>query len=164
MVDYVEADKSAVACGAEAFPENPICGQIFTRPDLGKAYMYIVDKWVQISGTISQQFGGPLVSATAPGGGATYIVCRAYFPGSTKVGIPTKIYVGSYISSGSYTITIHDMTNDAQIAEVTGQSNTSMALIDMGTLSNIPEGQAIFQIRMTFAGVTGYNAGGLIEW
>lgn len=48
----------------------------------------------------------------------------------------------------SYSARIYDITNDLVIAEVTGLSNDTAAIIDFGAISNLPTGNAIFEIQM----------------
>ena len=45
------------------------------------------------------------------------------------------------------TIRIYDLTNTTIIGEVIGISNISSAIIDLGTLSNLPTGEVMFEVQ-----------------
>ncbi len=90
------------------------------------------------------------------------------FLGTDKEGTPTKIYVNAYkIGGTTYNIRIQDITNGNTIAEVTGLSNTTEGIQDLGTISNLPTGQARWELQLQRVGVPPGNivsSGGLIEW
>lgn len=113
-----------------------------------------------------QQFGGALVAGAVNTTGS--IFCRLYFAGTTKMGTPTKVYAYCYSDGSSYDITLYDQTNSQTIATLNGQTNTVGALLDLGTLSNLPTGQAILRIELkkTSGGgtIAVANAGGIVEW
>jgi len=90
------------------------------------------------------------------------------FQGTTKMGTPSKIYVNAFMAGGgtSYDLRIIDKTNgDAVICETTGKTNTAEQIIDLGTLSNLPTGQALWhlQVKKTGGG-SARTSGGVIEW
>lgn len=92
---------------------------------------------------------------------------KIIFPGTTKMGTPTGIFVNAYSNASSYDIRIRDVTNGNTIAELTGQTNTSYAMKDLGTLSNLPAGRAVFEVQLLISGGFGkdaYSSGGIIEW
>jgi hypothetical protein len=81
---------------------------------------------------------------------STYEV-QAYgrFPGSTATGTPTSIKIGVWNSdsAGRISVKIYDRTNGNTIAEKTNIAGTSPQMIDMGTLSNVPTGAALFEVQ-----------------
>lgn len=84
-------------------------------------------------------------SATYAGGELS----RFCFPGSTKRGTPSTIKIIAYTDAGKFfDMRIQDVTNANTICEVTNQTNTAPAIIDMGTISNIPAGEAIFELQL----------------
>lgn len=75
-------------------------------------------------------------------------VARFVFQGSTIVSVPSKIEViGSVSILGNSSIRLFDVTNSTVIAEVTGITSLTPIVIDLGTISNIPAGQSIFEIQ-----------------
>jgi hypothetical protein len=83
---------------------------------------------------------------------------KAYinFPGSTAVGTPTAIKSLVWNDSGSgSSIRIYDRTNSNIIAELTSFSGSSPQLLDLGTLSNVPTGQAVFEVQTKKGGSAG---------
>jgi hypothetical protein len=79
----------------------------------------------------------------------SYVTLASFiYRGSASIGEFTEINVSSFLDGGtSYSIRIFDLTNTLQIAEITGQTNVTLQIISMGTLSNIPTGPAILQIQ-----------------
>jgi len=93
------------------------------------------------------------------------------FPGTTKMGTPTKIYGNAYKESNptSYNLRIQDITNGQTIASVTGLTNTTEAIQDLGALSNLPTGQARWELQVQRVGgvippLDVHTSGGVIEW
>jgi len=70
------------------------------------------------------------------------------FPGTTNFGTPTKIKI---ISKGDsieeIDIKIEDSTHSLTIVEKTGLIHTVFTITDLGTLSNLPTDEAIFEIQ-----------------
>jgi len=86
---------------------------------------------------------------------ATYeSVGHFIFSGSNKVGIPKKIKATVFIEkiSSPANIRIRDITNSNTIAEKTNITNTLEEIIDLGNISNIPTGEAIFEIQTNTTG------------
>jgi len=71
------------------------------------------------------------------------------FKGSNIVGVPSKIKVLESASSAvsTHDIRIYDITNAQVIAEITGLTNMSFQLTDLGAISNIPTGPAIWELQ-----------------
>jgi hypothetical protein len=81
--------------------------------------------------------------------GVNYTVLdRIRFAG-TGTRVPSAIHIIAEIDSGSTgDIRIYDVTNALVVAEKTGIANTSWALIDLGTLSNLSTTPVIWEIQM----------------
>ena len=64
-----------------------------------------------------------------------------------------KILAVAHLDSGvtSYSIRIFDFTNNNTVAEATG-SSVNEAIIDLGTISNVPAGRSIFEIQVKKTG------------
>lgn len=79
----------------------------------------------------------------------SYITIGEFIYSGTSVeGAITAFYATAHIDTGaSYDLRVYDSTNALVIAEVTGLSNNTQAVQNLGTVSNLPSGQAIFQIQ-----------------
>lgn len=90
---------------------------------------------------------------------AAYVLAARFpFLGSTLMGTPVAIkIVGGFIGTGTGDFRIQDVTNALTVAEITGVSTTNPAILDMGTLSNIPAPQAVWEIQLLRATGTGGN-------
>jgi hypothetical protein len=86
-------------------------------------------------------------SATAA---AYSTVSRFIFRGSTIHGTPTNAKAIAWISSSSQTgrVRLYDITNSLTIATSGTFNNTTGAIIDLGTISNVPTGDAIFEVQI----------------
>lgn len=70
------------------------------------------------------------------------------FRGTSIVGVPTKMTAVAYSDGGeAFSIRVRDTTNSTNIVTRAGLTNTSSAIIDLGTISNLPSGEAIFAIQ-----------------
>ena len=80
---------------------------------------------------------------------ATYLAVKRFiFPGSTAWATPSAIKVGVEVDAGdSMDIRIWDLTNSLAIATKTGITNTTWAIVDLGTVSNVPTAQALWEIQ-----------------
>ena len=69
-------------------------------------------------------------------------------PGESIANI-TAIKILGKMTSGadSYSVRVYDSTNSNIIAEKTGLTNTSNSITDLGTLANLPDDEAIFEIQ-----------------
>jgi len=94
---------------------------------------------------------------------ASYItICQFIFRGSFYNGIPTNIKIIGYVTAtASGSVRLYDVTSSLVIAEKTGIINTTASIINLGTISNIPEEESIveLQIKTTkpFIYVSGLN-------
>lgn len=82
------------------------------------------------------------------------LVAKVEYLGSDVLGVPDTIDLNAWNDGGtSISIEIQDITNGNQIAEATLITSSSEANIeDLGTLSNVPTGPAVFEIRMLLVG------------
>ena len=87
------------------------------------------------------------------GGGFSYSVqARFVFGGADKLGIPSAINALTNASVGVTTwVKIYDATNDQIVAEGSAD-HTAYGIFDLGTLSNIPEEKAIFEVQIKRVG------------
>ena len=109
-----------------------------------------------VSATTPQSFSFPRNNSDfLQENSATYVsVAKFIYTGSSVLGIPTTIKANAWNDGGtSISIQIFDVTNGAQIAEVTGVISAAADNIqDLGALSNIPLSQAVFEIRILLVG------------
>lgn len=77
------------------------------------------------------------------------------FPGTIYWRNPSHIQVISVMDTGgtSYDVKIYNVTNNNQIA-ITNLNNTEEMINDLGTLSNLPESPAIFEVHAKVNGNT----------
>lgn len=82
---------------------------------------------------------------------SVYVV-RAYiiYRGSNNIGIINKIKALAWVKDGAKPgdIKIYDVTNGNTIVEFTGIANELPAIIDLGTLSNMPVDEAVFEVHL----------------
>ncbi len=82
------------------------------------------------------------------------------FDGTTELGVPTKILaVAQMTGATDYSIRVFDETNSLVIAELTGQTNTVPSIVNLGSLTNLPTGPAVFSIQMLRTGTGSQSAG-----
>jgi len=75
------------------------------------------------------------------------VITRFVFRGTKQMGIPSKIKLVACVESGGQgDLRIYDYTNAETIAAVTNITNTGLEIIDMGSLSNLPEDMAILEV------------------
>lgn len=87
----------------------------------------------------------------AEGGTSYTVVAYVHYKGSIAEGTITAIKIIASMDGATDTgsIKIYDSTNSLTIAEnVNGISGTTAAIYDLGTISNIPTGAAIFEIQV----------------
>ena len=93
----------------------------------------------------------------------TYVTLSCYDFRGTDIVLPLSIKVIMWADEGKgIGCKIYDMTNDTTIAEVADQTgNTAPTLIDLGTLSNLSAGAAIWEVmfkKSSGVGGTAYTA------
>lgn len=71
------------------------------------------------------------------------------FCGTAVAGSPTNIKIIAHIEKAEdlCSVRIYDVTNSKVICEKTGINNTASQVIDLGTLSNLPTAEAVFEIQ-----------------
>ena len=85
----------------------------------------------------------------------TYVKAQGFiFAGSNSVGPPTSIKALSKVSNASLTgdVRIQDVTNSLTICEVTGIADTTYTIKDLGTISNVPAAESIWEIQLRHPG------------
>jgi len=77
------------------------------------------------------------------------VLTRFIFKGTTKLGSPTNIKAIVHVKTAAKPgdVRIYDLTNANVICEVTGISSLVPILVDLGTLSNLPSGEAMFEVQ-----------------
>lgn len=116
-------------------------------------------------------FGGEPLS-TQQGSYTTFY--HFVFPGTTKMGTPSaiKVLLAEINNPSSVRVRIRDITNSNTIAEQTGltpPTYPNLTIQDMGTLSNLPSGEAIFLVEASRVGGGGPGnlvvlSGGEVQW
>lgn len=72
------------------------------------------------------------------------------YSGSDSIGTIDYIDILGYMDSSntSYDVKIVNISNNTIIAEKTGLKNDTIQKIDMGTISNVPTSEAIFELQL----------------
>lgn len=78
------------------------------------------------------------------------------YPGTDKMRLIIEIVAIVYDATAAttYDLRLYDATNGLVIAEVTGQHNTSEAMVNLGTIANLPAGGAIFEVQARVSATT----------
>ena len=138
--------------------------------DEAETYQYVGSAWHLGTGnprTVDFQYFssiGPFVSCTAT---SYETLGRWEFAGSTRMGVPIKISGIIWRNSGAnpVDIRVYDRDNLTTIAEYTGLTSEDIAAVDLGTISNVPNDPAIWEIQMkTGVGTTGRMSSLQIQW
>lgn len=85
------------------------------------------------------------------------VLARFIFPGTTNLGTINNIKIISRRNSdaSSYSARVWNFSNATQICEATGLTNTTRAIVNLGTLSNLPSSQSIFEVQLRRVGGDG---------
>jgi hypothetical protein len=76
------------------------------------------------------------------------VLTSVIFPGSDVVGTPTTIKLLKEIDTDkACTVQVYDATNGGVVAE-TSIGGTAREIVDLGVLSNIPTGEAEWQVKV----------------
>lgn len=86
-----------------------------------------------------------------------YPAAQFVHPGRGGTGTPTVIEAAAYESNGAYTysLQIYDVTNALAIAEVTGLTNTTVGIVNLGVVSNVSNSSAIWQVNIKTSNALG---------
>lgn len=86
--------------------------------------------------------------------GTNVVMGRVIFPGTSNWKTPATIKANCWCNSpGTYDIKIYDATNALFIVSLLLQTNSGVTdIVDLGTLSNLPSGEAVFEIWMSAVG------------
>lgn len=74
------------------------------------------------------------------------ILAKFIFSGTVETGVPNAISILAFTSAASGDIRIFDSTNALTIAEK-NLTNATQEILDMGSLTNLPGGEAVFEIQ-----------------
>lgn len=79
------------------------------------------------------------------------------FPGTNNVAGPSAVHVIGKMAgpATSWDVRLRDLTNSLTIAEATGFTNTVNQIKDLGTVSNVPATEAIWQLEALRGGASG---------
>lgn len=91
---------------------------------------------------------------------ATYVQAGVFrFGGTTTLGTPTKIKAVGWkdAATTSWDVQVLDITNSLTIVTKTGNTGNSPEIVDLGTLSNLPTAEAMFEVQIKRTGGTGGN-------
>lgn len=69
------------------------------------------------------------------------------FPGTDFLGLPTNCKVIYRTTTTIADIRVQDVSNTNTICSVTGVSNAVDTIVDLGTISNLPTGEALFELQ-----------------
>lgn len=137
VVDIIFED--VLSGGDETILNTTISNHIPQTGTRKVSFFRYTPKTTKTNSTVYQRIGGPFK-----------------YNGSLEMGPINQVEVISNMDSGmtSYSVRLYDATNETIIAEITGQTNTLEELINLGTISNIPEEEAIFEIHVKRVGGT----------
>jgi hypothetical protein len=91
-----------------------------------------------------QWIGGAEISKTS-GSYAHYFSFT--YSGTIMFNLTSIHVIAKHSSASDYSVRIYDLTNAKVICEITGQTNSVKAIKNMGTLSNLPTGESIWEIQ-----------------
>jgi hypothetical protein len=136
-------------------PTTPINGDTGYNSTTNKFEFYENGEWKNLgSGASSGYFQNVTLSDSSnpylqTTNNSYTVLSRCIFPGSSVVSL-TKILASVSTISGSYSldIRIYDITNSLVIAEKLTITSTTVTIHDLGTISNVPVNQAIFEIQL----------------
>jgi len=137
VVDLVFVD--VLSGGDETILDTVVANHV---PVIGPSkYIYYTytPKTTKTNSTVYQRIGGPF-----------------RYGGANFMGTINQIEVISHMDTGmtSYSVRLYDSTNEAIIAEATGLTNLLEGIVDLGTISDVPDEEAIFEIHAKRVGGT----------
>jgi len=94
------------------------------------------------------------------------ILSRFIFKGTTVLGSPNNIKVSAHVKTvlKPGDVRIYDSTNAQVVCEKTGINSLIPTIVDLGTLSNLPSGESIFEIQAKSPEEEVYISGLIIEF
>jgi len=123
---------------------NPVTDKLYVDTEIKKAQ----DIYISVPAT---DFGCPYISVATP---EWLAAMRFIFKGTNVLGTPTHIKATCFCGVGVVGgIRVFDLTNGNMIAEKTDISSSTEIIVDLGTISNCPATEAIFEVQ--FARVEG---------
>jgi hypothetical protein len=107
--------------------------------------------WEPQSASSQKVIHAGLTAATQVAGGTYFTVGYLIWRGSTSMGTPTNIKALMQHNSTTADVRVFDLTNTLQIAEALTVP-TALTINDMGTLSNISVGEAVWEVQVRETG------------
>ncbi len=162
---FTYADATA-RTGASGFVSADV-GKVAKQTDTNTYWLLTVTTptWVEITSTGGGSSNNDIVMSTSgtskpyigESGTSYVVIAYVHYKGSTAEGTITAIKILASMDGADDTgsIKVYDSTNSLTIAEnVNGISGTSVAIYDLGTISNVPTGAAIFEIQVKVSDTT----------
>ena len=130
-----------------------VVGSVWVDEIANQVYISVDDTegsavWRLVGGTSDLASGKHHIHVDSNNSANSWKVLTSFiFLGTSTWGFPASIKVLAKQKSGSGTIRIYDLTNDQTVATKDTIANSSYAIIDVGTLSNLPVTEAVFEIQ-----------------
>lgn len=137
VVELIFAD--VLSGGDETILGTTISNHVPVTGTRKSRFFTYTPKTTKTNSTIYQRLGGPFK-----------------YNGSIEMGQINQVEVISKMDTGmtSYSVRLYDATNETIIAETTGKTNLTEEIVNLGTISNVPEDEAIFEIHIKRVGGT----------
>jgi hypothetical protein len=137
VIDLIFAD--ALSGGNQTILNTTISNHVPMTGTRKSRFFTYTPKTTKTNNTIYQRLGGPFK-----------------YNGSIEMGPINQVEVISKMDTGatSYSVRLYDATNETIIAETTGKTNLTESIVDLGTISNVPEDEAILEIHIKLVGGT----------
>jgi hypothetical protein len=95
------------------------------------------------------------INTTVTLGVFTIVGTRIVFRGQNYVGMPYKIKMLASTTSSSASVRIYDVTNAKVICQKTDITGNASQIFDMGSITNIPSREAIWEVQAKINGAIG---------
>lgn len=136
---------------------SPVAGVQVDDSDLNALTRYNGTTWDIFKRNINLMFSGDTTGMFSTASTNYVQVAIFYFAGTDAIGTPTAFKAIGFkdATPTSWDIQVVDLTNALTIATKTGNTGTAAEIVDMGTLSNLPTGPAMFEVQLKRTGGTG---------
>lgn len=130
VVDIIFAD--LLSGGDETILGTTISNHVPMTGTRKSRFFRYAPKTIKTNSEVYKRIGGPFL-----------------YNGSVEMGIIDEVEVISNMDANatSYSVRLYDATNETIIAETTGQTNLTEEIVNLGTISNVPEDGAILEIH-----------------